>query len=601
MATVPIYDQPQVSPNVGQMPAFQAPGVEPARDFTGKQIEEAGQAQTNLGANLMRIAEKQREVEEQSTLDQVELGIRQFISDFQQKNSNRVGESANGLTNEFTTEYYKNVEEQITKFGVSKESRLVKRFQNKANELGLATIAKFSTYEAGQKQEARVNNNKALGKMLSNTASSAPFSIKDGKVSDGLEFENSKKELIANLKKRAELLGYGEDSDVYKELVQSELSAVYMDRMVNIINTNPTAAPAYFEQAKEFITNDEFKSKFKSMATKVAQEAEAEGWVESQFTNALNKKDGKQAIADLRLNIMNKFSGDQQKTALMVYDQLEKSLIEKNEGIRKQYSKQAWDVVSLSKTSWGNVPNTTKEWLRENDNPTYQNIEDFIYRNNERIESDARETRNDARLARSEQIERQREARAIAKEKREEKENVAFGKLNSIMGSNPKEFMNMDLNNWRIKLSESDWKWFAKQQTEFKLKPETQKQASTLQNRISNEADILGITKNVGKKARFEKIILNEVDNYIANNNGKQPDAKQLNAIINDAKKEYTTSEFLGIRSKSRRFDLQKAKTVNDIPKDLLNELKTDLEKQRIKATNEEIVNIYNVYIGQND
>jgi hypothetical protein len=169
------------------------------------------------------------------------------------------------------------------------------------------------------------------------------------------------------------------------------------------------------------------------------------------------------------------------------------------------------------------------------------------------------------------------------------------------MGNNPKEFMNMDLNNWRTRLSESDWKWFAKQQTEFKLKPETQKQSSTLQNRINNESDILGITKNVGKKARFEKIILNEVDTYIANNNGKQPDAKQLNAIINDAKKEYTTGEFLGIRSKSRRFELQKAKTINDIPKDLLGEIKSDLEKRKLPATNEDIINIYNVYVGQND
>jgi hypothetical protein len=595
MATVPIYDQPQVSPNVGQMPPMQAPNVEPMRDFSGKQIEEAGQAQVNAASNLMRIAEKQKELEEQSLLDQSEIDLRTFIVDFTKENEGSVGEKATGLTEKFTTAYYKRVSDFVTKFSTDgqKDSRLVKRFQNKANELGLSSIARFSTYEADQKQQVRVSNNKALGKMLSNTASSVPFSLKDGKVSDGPEFETSKKQLIDNLKKRADLLGYGEDSDAYKQLVQDELSSVYMDRVANIINTNPLAAPAYFDQVKDFITNDEFKNKFKGMATKVAQEADAENWVESKFTKALESKD-KKAIANLRFEIMKEFSGDQQKSALQIYEQLEKSMITQNEEIRKGFSKEAWNIVLKSETSWGSVKNTTKEWLRENDDDTYRSIELFIKQNinNKKQEADRVERKIK---------EQQRDAKETAKEKREERENIAFGELNSIMGNNPKEFMNMDLNNWRNKLSESDWKWFAKQQTEFKLKPETQKQSATLQNRINNEVDILNLGNNKAKKARFEKIILNEVDSYITNNNGKQPDAKQLNAIINDAKKEYVTSEFLGIRSKSRRFELQKAKTINDIPKDLLGEIKTDLAKRKLPATNEDIINIYNVYVGQND
>jgi len=595
MATVPIYDQPQVSPNVGQMTPFQGQNVEPIKDFTGRQIEEAGQAQVNSASNLMRIAEKQKELEEQSLLDQTEIDLRTFIVDFTKENEGSVGEKATGLTEKFTTAYYKRVSDFVTKFSTDgqKNSRLVKRFENKANELGLSSIARFSTYEADQKQQVRVGNNKALGKILSNTASSVPFSLKDGKVSDGPEFETSKKQLIDNLKKRADLLGYGEDSDVYKQLVQDELSSVYMDRVANIINTNPLAAPAYFDQVKDFIVNDEFKNKFKGMATKVAQEADAENWVESKFTKALESKD-KKAISNLRLDIMNKFSGDQQKTALQVYEQLEQSMITQNEQIRKQYASDAWVSVSKAGTTWGTLPNTTKEWLRENDPNTYMNLEQYIEGNIREQKRDAREAKQEARAATADR-------RAAEKDRREERENIAFGELNSIMGNNPKEFMNMDLNNWRTRLSESDWKWFAKQQTEFKLKPETQKQSSTLQNRINNESDILGITKNVGKKARFEKIILNNVDNFIANNNGKQPDSKQLNAIINDAKKEYTTGEFLGIRSKSRRFELQKAKTINDIPKDLLGEIKADLEKRKLPATNEDIINIYNVYVGQND
>lgn len=594
MATVPVYDQPQVSPNVGQLPAFQAPGVEPARDFTGKQIEEAGQTQSNLGANLMRIAEKQKEVEEQSVLDKTELDLRDFIVKFQEKNAERVGERAENITADFTSGYYKKVDEYIKQFGGDQQSRLVKRFQNKANEIGLATIAKFSTYEADQKQQVRVNNNKALGKMLSNTASNAEFSFKDGKIKDGIEFENSKKSLIENLKKRAELLGYGENSDVYKQLEQDELSTVYMDRMANIINTNPTAAPAYFDQVKDFITNDEFKSKFKGMATKVAQEAEAEGWVESQFTNAMAKKDGKQAIADLRLDIMKKYSGDQQKTALQVYDQLEKSLIEQNEAIRKQYSKEAWSAVTKSQTTWGNLPNTTKEWLRENDADTYRNLEQYIEGNIRQAKSEARQDRMEARQRRS-------EAREIEKEKRQEKESAAFYDLNTQMSTNPKAFMTMDLNNWRTKLSPEDWKYFAKKQSDFNLNPKEEKQSTTLSSRIEIEAKILGIEKNKTKSARFTKIVNGDVDTFIANNNGRYPDAKQLNNIIKEAQKEYVTSEFIGIKSKARRFEMEKAKTIKDIPANMLDELKQSLSAKKIQASDADIVNIYNTYVGQND
>ncbi len=191
MATVPIYDQPQVSPNVGQMTPFQGQNVEPIKDFTGRQIEEAGQAQVNSASNLMRIAEKQKELEEQSLLDQTEIDLRTFIVDFTKENEGSVGEKATGLTEKFTTAYYKRVSDFVTKFSTDgqKNSRLVKRFENKANELGLSSIARFSTYEADQKQQVRVGNNKALGKILSNTASSVPFSLKDGKVSDGPEFE----------------------------------------------------------------------------------------------------------------------------------------------------------------------------------------------------------------------------------------------------------------------------------------------------------------------------------------------------------------------------------------------------------------------------
>jgi hypothetical protein len=58
MATVPIYDLPTQDASVGNMPAFQAPGVEPMRDFTGEQIQKAGQAVQSFGTTVMRIADR---------------------------------------------------------------------------------------------------------------------------------------------------------------------------------------------------------------------------------------------------------------------------------------------------------------------------------------------------------------------------------------------------------------------------------------------------------------------------------------------------------------------------------------------------------------
>jgi hypothetical protein len=58
MATVPIYDLPTQDASVGNMPAFQAPGVEPMRDFTGEQIQKAGQAVQSFGTTVMKIADR---------------------------------------------------------------------------------------------------------------------------------------------------------------------------------------------------------------------------------------------------------------------------------------------------------------------------------------------------------------------------------------------------------------------------------------------------------------------------------------------------------------------------------------------------------------
>ena len=58
MATVPVYDLPTQEAGVGNMPAFQAPTVEPMRDFTGEQIQKTGQAIQGFGTTVMKIADR---------------------------------------------------------------------------------------------------------------------------------------------------------------------------------------------------------------------------------------------------------------------------------------------------------------------------------------------------------------------------------------------------------------------------------------------------------------------------------------------------------------------------------------------------------------
>jgi len=58
MATVPIYDLPTQEAGVGNMPAIQAPGVEPMRNFAGEQIAKTGQAVQSFGTTVMKIADR---------------------------------------------------------------------------------------------------------------------------------------------------------------------------------------------------------------------------------------------------------------------------------------------------------------------------------------------------------------------------------------------------------------------------------------------------------------------------------------------------------------------------------------------------------------
>lgn len=58
MARVPVYDLPTQEASAGGMPTIQAPGVEPLRDFTGEQIQKAGQAVQSFGTTVMKIADR---------------------------------------------------------------------------------------------------------------------------------------------------------------------------------------------------------------------------------------------------------------------------------------------------------------------------------------------------------------------------------------------------------------------------------------------------------------------------------------------------------------------------------------------------------------
>lgn len=58
MATVPVYDLPTQEAGVANMPALQAPGVEPMRNFSGEQIAKGGQAMQSFGTTVMKIADR---------------------------------------------------------------------------------------------------------------------------------------------------------------------------------------------------------------------------------------------------------------------------------------------------------------------------------------------------------------------------------------------------------------------------------------------------------------------------------------------------------------------------------------------------------------
>lgn len=58
MPRVPQVDLPSVSLQAGMSPQFQAPQVTPMRDFTGQQIEQAGQGLAQLGAGALRLEDR---------------------------------------------------------------------------------------------------------------------------------------------------------------------------------------------------------------------------------------------------------------------------------------------------------------------------------------------------------------------------------------------------------------------------------------------------------------------------------------------------------------------------------------------------------------
>ncbi len=169
MAQVPIQTVPTQELAAAQMNEFRAPGVEPMQDFTGKQIQEFGKAQTGFGVSMMKIGDRiQGEIDDTRTAERTNMlagELDSIYTEFSQLSNKQAFDSA--------SVYRKRVQEAVQKYGGDVENDVQKTmYMAKAGVLQRTTLTavdrhaatEFKKYDTTETKAAVLNMTGAMAK-----------------------------------------------------------------------------------------------------------------------------------------------------------------------------------------------------------------------------------------------------------------------------------------------------------------------------------------------------------------------------------------------------------------------------------------------------
>ncbi len=301
MPTVPVYDTPVVDMAAGSMPVFQAPGVEPMRDVAGRQMTENAQVLMKSGMAIKKLADE-------INFDLAEAGAKQDTNKLSDKIRNIVVEY-NKLTGKDAVEgrekYAKQIEDAI--IGITDEVKNSDQpkgytalrqqlFANAANTRRQVAIGQLDSHYLPQLKNWQIGEAKSA---IHNSINDAAVAAGDWQIPTG-NFAKFKGTLIVNVNDLAFKSGITKidekgdkvvdtDSQQYKELVRTSLTALHTDVIRNFVAKDQDGmAAAYLKANKGEIAADKLDELTKLVETGSSKDASLK--LAMSMTGTLNEQ-----------------------------------------------------------------------------------------------------------------------------------------------------------------------------------------------------------------------------------------------------------------------------------------------------------------------
>lgn len=461
MPTVPTYDTFQAAPATLPQPTVRAydTGIDP-----GKPMQQFGKAMTAGGDALAKIASEQSRLDNQATIDKAEASLRDWMVERDRALVDARGENAAGITQKFATDF-KDYAGKLTE-GMNDATRA--EWSKRSATLGMGAVERLSHHEATEKQRARMANNEALGKTLLDAAVRAPVQ----------DFERARIDLFSNIEQRAGLMGLGVDSDAVKRMKGEALGNVQYQRVVDMMNRNPTGALAYFKDHDHEIIDPRQRQQLEHAVTRASSEHRVEVEVEKQFGELMKKGDPGVILTWATAQ----FTGDEQKHALGIAREMLHAREIDIRATLKADADQGWQTI-FQTGSLRALPKDLKQRIQAGDHQTWQAMEAYV-----------------------------KSKQAGTGEAKRKTDPGLYYELMQTSVKDPAGFAALDLRQHIGKLDEGDFEYFAKQQANA-ARPEAVRDAATLQQQLGVAHNLMKLgSRDQDKKGAFDKAVITAVE-----------------------------------------------------------------------------------------
>jgi len=402
MPRVPTYDSPQTTINPISAPQVNAPN---APDIVGRDQQVTGELLSKAGETLLKVSERNFALNSQAILDMEGANAGMWDLDYFRSNNNRAGEKAMGITDSYVSEFKSYVDQRRQ----SVPKHLRNQFDSQMAIRVEAGARKWAKYEAEQAEAVRVaafDNNTLV---ISKQAENAGFTVIDGQskpkifdffpgtegygdisgdapVSDIVDSEEYETYLV-NLRDH---LMNATERGVPKAVVEAGFAKVLEDLTIRRVNqvlaSDPSKAVRYIEKYGDRILDTEKRAGLMAKAKGVERSAALENEIESLYYNnsdptydQIGEKTDKGYLSpeQIRGMIEYRLQGEEQKTALDIFDKLVTNYTKERKATNDAYVNQAWSKV-LENNSFDGMSQSDLFDLRNSFPEEYKKMSEYV-------------------------------------------------------------------------------------------------------------------------------------------------------------------------------------------------------------------------------